>query len=99
MKTIIASAALALSFAAAPAAADITDAQAFFALENDSAVERIVSETSTGNPVAAAELFALTNPSPAENEVNFDRARNVDSFALTQMFALYNDSAAERVLN
>ena len=98
MKTIIATAALALSFAA-PAAADVSNAEAFFALGNDSAAERILGETSTGNPVAAAEKFALTNTSPAETEVNFDRARNVDASALARMFSLYNDSAAERMVN
>jgi hypothetical protein len=98
MKTIIATAALALSFAA-PAAADVTDAQSFFAQGNASAAEIKVSETSIGNPVAAAQTLALTNESPAENVVSFDRARNVDVAAVQQKFALGNDSAAERILN
>ncbi|WP_299304616.1 hypothetical protein [uncultured Litoreibacter sp.] len=94
MKTIIATAALALSLSA-PAFADVSDAQAFFALSNDSAAERIVGETSTGNPVGAAQILALVNDSPAENVVNFDRARNVDVSAIQAMFALTNDSPAE----
>ncbi|WP_298291456.1 hypothetical protein [uncultured Litoreibacter sp.] len=94
MKTIIATAALALSLSA-PAFADVSDAQAFFALTNDSAAERIVGETSTGNPVGAAQILALVNDSPAENIVNFDRARNVDVSAIQAMFALTNDSPAE----
>ena len=94
MKTVIASALVALSFAA-PAAADVSDAKAFFALTNDSAAERIVGETSTGNPVGAAQALALVNDSPAENTVNFDRARNVDVSAIQAMFALTNDSPAE----
>ena len=94
MKTVIASALVALSFAA-PAAADVSDAKAFFALSNDSAAERIIGDTSTGNPVGAAEVLALTNDSPAENIVNFDRARNVDVSAIQAMFALTNDSPAE----
>ncbi|WP_298360690.1 hypothetical protein [uncultured Litoreibacter sp.] len=94
MKTVIASALVALSFAV-PAAADVSDAKAFFALSNDSAAERIVGDTSTGNPVGAAEVLALTNDSPAENIVNFDRARNVDVSAIQAMFALTNDSPAE----
>ncbi len=94
MKTIIATAALALSLSA-PAFADVSDAQAFFALTNDSAAERIVGETSTGNPVGAAQILALVNDSPAENVVNFDRARNVDVSAIQAMFALTNDSPAE----
>ena len=98
MKKIIATAALTLSFAA-PAAAEVSNAEAFFALTNESAAERILGETSTGNPVATAEKFALTHVSPAETTVNFDRARNVDVSALQQKFALTNDSAAERIVN
>ncbi len=94
MKTIIASAALALSFAA-PAAADVSNAQAFFALGNDSAAERIVGETSTGDVIGSTRQLALTNDSPAENFVNFDRARNVDVSKIRAMFALTNDSPAE----
>jgi hypothetical protein len=74
----------------------VTNAQAFFALGNDSAAERIIGETSVGNPIGAAETLALTNDSPAENVVNFERARNVDVKAVQSMFALDNDSAAER---
>ena len=94
MKTIIASAIVALSFAA-PAAADVSNAQAFFALTNDSAAERILGDTSTGNPVGTAQVLALVNDSPAENTVNFDRARSVDVSAIQAMFALTNDSPAE----
>ncbi len=93
MKTIIATALVSLSLAA-PAAAET--AQEFFALSNDSAAERIVSETSVGDPIAAAKTFALTNESPAELNLNFDRARNVDVKEVQQFFALSNDSAAER---
>jgi hypothetical protein len=97
MKTIIATTALALALAA-PAAADTSKAQAFFALGNDSAAERIVGNTSVGNPVGAAQVLALTNDSPAENSVNFDRARNVDVKSVQRFFALGNDSAAERIV-
>ena len=95
MKTLIATAIVSLSLAA-PAAADVTIAQAFFALGNDSAAEQIVGKTSVGNPIAAAEELALTNDSPAENTVTFERARNVDVKSVKAMFALGNDSAAER---
>ncbi|MEM6407469.1 MAG: hypothetical protein AAF700_03525 [Pseudomonadota bacterium] len=95
MKTIIATALVSLSLAA-PAAAET--AQEFFALSNESAAERIVSETSVGDPIAAAKTFALTNESPAELNLNFDRARNVDVKAVQQFFALGNDSAAERIV-
>ncbi len=96
MKTIIASAAIALSFAA-PAAADVSNAQAFFALTNDSAAERIVGETSTGDPIGTAVTLALVNDSPAETMLTFDRARSVDVSAVRAMLALDNDSAAERM--
>ncbi|MEM6409635.1 MAG: hypothetical protein AAF700_14640 [Pseudomonadota bacterium] len=95
MKTIIATALVSLSLAA-PAAAQ--SAQELFALSNDSAAERIVSETSVGDPIAAAKAFALTNDSAAEHTVNFDRARSVDVKAVQQFFALSNDSAAERIV-
>jgi len=93
MKTIIATALVSLSLAA-PAAAET--AQEFFALGNDSAAERIFSETSVGDPIQAAKDLALVNESPAENTVNFDRAGNVDVKEVQQFFALSNDSAAER---
>lgn len=96
MKTIFATALVSLSLAA-PAAAET--AQEFFALSNDSAAERIVSETSVGDPIAVATTFALTNESSAEMTVSFDRARNVDVKAVQQMLALNNDSAAERIVN
>ena len=97
MKTIIATALVSLSLVAPAAAAD-KSVQQFFALTNDSAAERIVGETSVGDPVGAAQELALVNDSPAENIVNFDRARNVDVKKLQQIFALTNDSAAERIV-
>ena len=68
MKTLIATALVSLAIAA-PAAADVSDAKAFFALTNDSAAERSVGETSVGNPVGTAQELALVNDSPAENIV------------------------------
>jgi len=65
MKTIIATALVSLSLVAPAAAADKSIKQ-FFALTNDSAAERIVGDTSVGDPVGAAKEFALTNDSPAE---------------------------------
>ncbi len=97
MKTLIATALVSMTFAA-PAAADVTDLQKFFALGNDSAAERIVGQTSVGDPVGTAKRLALVNDSPAENTVNFDRARNVDVKAIQRMFALTNDSPAENIV-
>ncbi|RLJ60442.1 hypothetical protein BCF46_0643 [Litoreibacter meonggei] len=91
MKTIIAI--LALS-AAAPAFADVSDAQAFFALGNDSAAERIVGETSTGDLNAALWSGVSANESAAEQNIVLggnEVSRNVQA-----TFALGNDSAAER---
>ncbi len=96
MKKIIATALVSLSLVA-PASAD-TAIQQFFALTNDSAAERIVGETSVGDPVGTAQELALVNDSPAENTVNFDRARNVDVKAIQKTFALTNDSPAENIV-
>ncbi len=95
MKTFIATSFVSLCLAV-PAAAET--AQEFFALSNDSAAERIVSETSVGDPIEAAKTLAMTNDSPAELNLNFERARGVDVAEVQAMFALSNDSAAERVV-
>ncbi len=97
MKTLIA-AAIALTVAA-PAFADVSNAKAFLALGNDSAAERIVGDTSTGNPEAALQKFLSVKDSAAERNGSVDLSsdvmvsRNVQSF-----FALGNESAAERVV-
>ena len=91
MKTIIAI--LALS-AAAPAFADVSNPQAFFALGNDSAAERVVGETSTGDLNAALWSGVSANESAAEQNIvlgGTDVSRNVQA-----QFALGTDSAAER---
>jgi len=57
--------------------------------------------SSTGNTppdTHTAQELALVNDSPAENTVNFDRARNVDVKAIQQLFALTNDSPAENIV-
>lgn len=94
MKTIIATTALALSLTA-PAFAD-KNVQAFFALGNDSAAERVLSDTSIGNTDAAQVKVAMYNDSAAELTVK--EGSNVTrgtSAALVSFFALSNDSAAE----
>ncbi len=97
MKTVIASAIAALSFAA-PASADVSDVLAFFAQGNSSAAETIVGETSTGNFVEAVREMALANSSPAETNLKLVRSRNIDVQAIQAGLALSNDSAAERNL-
>lgn len=97
MKTLITATAIAFSLSA-PAFADVQNAQAFFALGNDSAAERIVGETSSGDNLAAEAMFAETNDSPAETKVlrdGNDVTRSLSS--IQRFFALGNDSAAERV--
>lgn len=96
MKTIIA-AAIALTIAA-PAFADVSNARAFFALGNDSAAERVVNETSTGDINAALDKFIATKDSAAERNIVIDQnpqvSRDVQAF-----FAMGNSSAAEISVN
>ncbi|RLJ51793.1 hypothetical protein BCF46_2015 [Litoreibacter meonggei] len=92
MKTIIATV-IALT-ATAPAFADVSNPQAFFAMGNDSAAELTVSETSTGNVAKALKVGISANESAAEMNAMIggaDVSRDVQAF-----FALGNDSAAER---
>lgn len=98
MKTLIATA-LVLTIAA-PAAAQVGNVQQFFALGNDSAAERIVRDTTGGNPLEAEAKFALSEDSAAELTILAPRARNsgADVKAIQQYFALDNDSAAERIV-
>jgi len=98
MKTVIATI-IALS-AAAPAFAQVDNAAAHFALGNDSAAERIVSETSKGDVFQAQLAGALANDSAAERNVSVtaDVATQA-STDLLSFFALGNDSAAERIVD
>ncbi len=95
MKTIIATV-IALT-ATAPAFADVSNVQAFFAMGNDSAAEQVVGETSTGDLNAALWSGVAANESAAEQNIVIggnEVSRNVQA-----AFALGNDSAAERILN
>ncbi|MEP3348086.1 MAG: hypothetical protein ABJN34_16940 [Litoreibacter sp.] len=95
MKTVIATL-IALS-ATAPAFADVSTAQAFFALDNNSAAERVVGATSHGDVNASLLSGVSANESSAEQHVAIggnDVSRNIHAF-----FALGNDSAAERFVN
>ena len=95
MKTIIATV-IALT-ATAPAFADVSNPQAFFALGNDSAAERTLGATSVGDPQLALNIGIAGNDSVAEMNAKLsggEVSRNVQAF-----FALGNDSAAERILN
>ncbi|MEM9434754.1 MAG: hypothetical protein AAGA12_12600 [Pseudomonadota bacterium] len=98
MKTLIATTVIALSLSV-PAVAQVGNPAAFFALNNDSAAERILGNTSVGDTAAAESKIAAYNDSPAENTVvegsqvtrgQIDQAR--------AFFALDNDSAAERIV-
>ena len=95
MKTLIATAALALTVAA-PVYAE--SAAELFALSNDSAAERIIGETSVGD-VDGAKLKFAQNESPAEMNINLVKDGDVTRSAQAQaFFALSNDSAAERIV-
>ncbi|MDA8746812.1 hypothetical protein N9M66_01225 [Litoreibacter sp.] len=96
MKTVIASALVALSFAA-PAVADTSAAQAFFALGNDSAAERFVGKTSQGDIYAAQLIGAAANDSASERKVFAEADIATRNSSLLSFFALSNDSAAERL--
>ncbi|MEP5762841.1 MAG: hypothetical protein ABJ327_26675 [Litoreibacter sp.] len=92
MKTVITLAAIAL----APIAASAETAAEIFALNNDSAAERIVGETSIGDVDFAQREFAQVE-SPAE--MNLNQAADVTRGNAAQiLLALSNDSAAERVV-
>mgnify|MGYP000300718408 FL=1 len=94
MKSIIAIIALSVT---APAFADVSNAQAFFAQDNDSAAERVVAETSTGDVNAA--LLAGVNANESAAEKNIVVGGNEVSRNVQAKFALSNDSAAERLVN
>lgn len=95
MKTIIATV-IALSVTA-PAFAQVTDAASFFALDNNSAAERIVKQTSQGDVFQAQLAGALANDSAAEQKVEVTAGQATrGSTDLLSFFALGNDSAAER---
>lgn len=97
MKTLIATAAVALSLSA-PAFAQVTDAQSHFALGNDSAAERIVRSTSQGDVFAAQRAGALANDSAAERVVRSEAGIATRNINILSFFALGNDSAAERII-
>ncbi|KAG1648253.1 hypothetical protein GQR58_030002 [Nymphon striatum] len=96
MKTIIATV-IALSVTAPAFAGQVTDAAAHFAADNNSAAERIVPNTSTGDVYKAQLAGALANDSAADSNVDLTAGQatraNTD---LLSFFALGNDSAAER---
>ena len=106
MKIVITTIALALTVAA-PVYAQ--SAAQRFALDNDSAAERIIGNTSIGNIAGAQSFFAAENDSAAErlvrsNASNVTRASAFDprsrerSENARARFALDNDSAAERII-
>jgi hypothetical protein len=95
MKSIIA-AAIAIAITA-PAFADVSDVQAYFAVGNDSAAERVVHTTSTGDMLKVQRSAASANDSAAENSVivTAGQATRAD-YDLLHFFAQGSDSAAER---
>lgn len=83
MTKFITTTALALTLAV-PAFADI-NVEEYLAMSNNSAAERMVEETSTGDVQAAEIKFALGNMSAAERKVFFemdDESRVAELIAL-----------------
>ncbi|RLJ60356.1 hypothetical protein BCF46_0554 [Litoreibacter meonggei] len=71
MTKFITTTALALTLSAPAFAADI-NVEEYLALSNNSAADRMVEETSTGDVEAAEIKFALGNMSAAERKVFFE---------------------------
>lgn len=94
MKKIIATTAIALSLSA-PAFADVSNAEAFFALGNDSAAERVLSDTSVGDVTLSQTIGAQANESAAERQVNVEAGIATRDESVLRFFSLGNDSAAE----
>lgn len=78
----------------APAFAQVDNVEAFFAMGNDSAAERIVGETSIGNNEAALAKFAATKDSAAERNTIVIGGNEV-SRDIVDFLSMGNDSAAE----
>lgn len=93
MKTLITLTAIALS--AAPVYAQ--SAAEIFAQSNNSAAERFVAETSVGDLSQADAIFAL-NESPAEMNIVRSEGSVTRNQGAQAFFALFNDSAAERIV-
>ena len=107
MKTLISTIAIALTVTAVSAPASAQSARELFALDQDSAAERIVRRGSIGDVVGTQNRLAADNDSAAEQIVR-KRASNVTRSSLFSprarqrsdsaraRFALDLDSAAER---
>lgn len=96
MKTIIATAALALALAT-PSFAMVKDARAHFAQSNNSAAERIIRDTTIGDTAAIERQARLSKTSPAERNAPLGGtfAARANSGAAEIFFSQSNDSAAE----
>lgn len=96
MKTLIVSA-VALTLAA-PAFAQVDNAEAYFAQFNESAAERSVSETSQGDLNEALAVSRASKVSPAEKDIMLggNDIATQDENAIQAFFGMFKDSAAER---
>lgn len=93
----IATTTLALSVSMAFASQDIGSIEQRFALENDSAAERVVPETSEGHIMDVKRKISVYNNSAAERDILLPEEVNAHSEeAAKEKFAKTNDSAAER---
>jgi len=95
MKTLM-TAAVALTLAA-PASAQISNAEAYFAQFNDSAAEMKINNDEGGSIARSQLKGALANESPATSQIDIvaEAPTKADSDLLS-FFAKGKDSAAER---
>lgn len=89
MKTILATTALTLAFAA-PSFADTSPAE-LFAMSNASAAETIIRETSMGDVTSARIRLALGNMSAAERQTFFE-ADMISRQRILKNIQLFGDS-------
>ena len=96
MKTIIATAAIALSLTA-PSFAQVNDVAAFFAADNGSVAEQRVNKTSNGDGDRIELLNRANKESSAERiaPLGGTFATRADNASARAFFALTNDSPAE----
>ncbi|MDA7429167.1 hypothetical protein PGB28_11915 [Primorskyibacter aestuariivivens] len=97
---LIATATFSITIGAAFASQDSTSVEQMLRLSNDSAAERLLPETSTGDAMAARKKFAISEDSAAERDVLLPEEINAHSEDMAkEKFATSKDSAAEQVVH
>ncbi|EPX79890.1 hypothetical protein [Litoreibacter arenae] len=100
MTKFITTTAFAMALAAPAFAADL-NVEEYLAMSNNSAAERMVEETSTGDVTAAEIKFALGNMSAAERQVFFemDEASRMEQLIALRKTAPMNSPAEAAAAN